>query len=109
MALRILDEGAEELSRGQISTLCRKLRLTATELQDQLNVIRSCQLYPCQLGPVENTYVQADVRLTLEDGEFSIIPLSPAGSARHPGRAAQPSAEAILKRSSADIGSDRPA
>lgn len=77
MALRILDEGAEELSRGQISTLCRKLRLTETELQDQLNVIRSCQLFPCQLGPVENAYVQADVRLTLEDGEFSITPLSP--------------------------------
>lgn len=49
-ALRVLNEGAAELSTHRTNALCRKLNITETELNRQLEIIRTCQLYPCQLG-----------------------------------------------------------
>ena len=75
-ALRVLNEGAAELSTHRTNALCRKLNITETELNRQLEIIRTCQLYPCQLGQTENSCVQADVLLTLADDEFTITPLT---------------------------------
>lgn len=77
LALRILTEGAKELTAHQTSALCRKLKITEDQLTHQLQIIRSCQLYPCQLNPASETYIQADVLLQLKDNELLITALTP--------------------------------
>lgn|GEM_PF-2868360 len=77
LALRILTEGAQELTAHQTAALCQKLKITEDQLTHQLKIIRSCQLYPCQLNPASESYIQADILLELEDDEFRITSLTP--------------------------------
>lgn len=77
LALRILTEGAKELTAHQTAALCQKLKITEDQLTHQLKIIRGCQLYPCQLNLTTESYIQADILLELEDDEFRIISLMP--------------------------------
>lgn len=92
-ALWLLTQKPELLMRKD----ARKLKLRPDELDKQLAVIRSCRLYPCQLGSVQQTFIQPDVRVELKDGALSIEPLAPSCAVERPTGPLSPELKRYLK------------
>lgn len=78
LALQILDGGADDLMRQDHTALCKRFSITSSELEKQMNIIRSCRLYPCQTDDLPDSYMEADVRIETQEGELILIPLDPS-------------------------------
>lgn len=77
MALRILNEGSDALLRQDDAALCRQFSLSPTQLTLQMEIIRSCQLYPCQYDNTPTPYIAADIRVEIQEGALVLTPLGP--------------------------------